>query len=93
MNVAILKPGRLLAGIALAGILAGGLAWLMGAGGAAEALWALTTAVVLVPLALTVAATLGSQQFLSVLSAHLRHQFDRATADNAIDAILRGWRA
>jgi heavy metal translocating P-type ATPase len=54
VTVAILKPGRLLAGIALAGILAGGLARLAGAGSVSEALWALTTAMVLLPLALAV---------------------------------------
>ncbi|MES1240012.1 MAG: heavy metal translocating P-type ATPase [Acidobacteriota bacterium] len=48
------KPGRLLAGIALGGILAGGAARLAGAGSLPGILWALTTAVVLVPLALTV---------------------------------------
>ncbi len=52
------KPGRLLAVIALSGILAGGLAWLAGATSAAAVLWALTTAVVLAPLALTVIADL-----------------------------------
>jgi cation transport ATPase len=49
---------RLLAGVALGGLLAGGVAWLAGAGGLAEILWGLTTAVVLAPLALTVAADL-----------------------------------
>jgi len=43
---------------ALAGLLAGGVAWLAGAGGAGEILWGLTTAAVLAPLALTVAAGL-----------------------------------
>lgn len=51
-------PGRLLAGIALSGVLAGSAAWLAGAAVAAEAIWALTTAAVLVPLALAVAADL-----------------------------------
>jgi len=54
----LLRPGRWLAGIALSGILAGGLARLAGAGSAAEVLWALTTAVVLAPLALAVFADL-----------------------------------
>jgi heavy metal translocating P-type ATPase len=49
---------RRLAFLALAGLLAGGAAWLAGAGGAAHAAWALTTAVVLVPLALGVAKSL-----------------------------------
>lgn len=57
-----LKPGGLLAGIALSGILAGGLAWLVGAAGPAEVLWALTTAVVLVPLARNVAADLRRRE-------------------------------
>ena len=54
MNVPIPKSGRLLAGIALTGILAGGLARLAGTGILSEILWALTTAVVLVPLVLAV---------------------------------------
>ena len=54
VTAAIPKPGRLLAGAALAGILAGGLAWLAGADGFAAVLWALTTASVLLPLALGV---------------------------------------
>lgn len=54
MNAPIPKSGRLLAGIALTGILAGGLARLAGADILSEILWALTTAVVLVPLALAV---------------------------------------
>jgi heavy metal translocating P-type ATPase len=57
-SILIPKPGRLLAGIALAGILAGGLVRLAGLDGAAGALWALTTAVVLAPLVLTVLACL-----------------------------------
>jgi heavy metal translocating P-type ATPase len=56
------KPGSLLAGIALFGILAGGVARLAGFHGPAEILWALTTAVVLVPLALTVAADLRRRE-------------------------------
>ena len=56
------KPGILLAGIALCGILAGGAAWFAGFGRPAEVLWALTTVVVLVPLALTVAADLRRRE-------------------------------
>jgi heavy metal translocating P-type ATPase len=52
------KPGRLLAGIALTGILAGGLARLAGVAGLSDILWALTTAAVLLPLALGVARDL-----------------------------------
>ena len=62
MTVPISKPGRLLAGIALAGILAGGAARLAGMGGLSEVLWAFTTAVVLVPLALTVAGDLRRRE-------------------------------
>ncbi len=58
MAASLLRPGRWLAGIALSGILAGGLARLAGAGSAADVLWALTTAVVLAPLALAVFADL-----------------------------------
>jgi len=47
---------RRFAGMALAGILAGGLARLAGAGGLAEILWSFTTVVVLAPLAVAVAA-------------------------------------
>jgi cation transport ATPase len=61
-SVLIPRPGRLLAGIALAGILAGGLARLAGLGGPAGILWALTTAVVLAPLALTVLADLRRRE-------------------------------
>ncbi|HEV7518103.1 MAG TPA: heavy metal translocating P-type ATPase, partial [Thermoanaerobaculia bacterium] len=54
-----LKPwGRLLTGLALAGLLAGGLARWAGAAGLADVLWGLTTAVVLVPLAFTIAVDL-----------------------------------
>jgi len=49
---------RLLPALALAGILAGALAWLAGAGGWADVFWGSTTVVVLVPLALAVAADL-----------------------------------
>ncbi|HEV3076822.1 MAG TPA: heavy metal translocating P-type ATPase [Thermoanaerobaculia bacterium] len=49
---------RRLAFLTLAGLLAGGAAWLAGAEGAARAAWALTTAAVLVPLALGVAKSL-----------------------------------
>jgi heavy metal translocating P-type ATPase len=49
---------RLLPAVALAGLIAGGLAWLAGAAGLAATLWALTVAVILAPLALTVAANL-----------------------------------
>jgi heavy metal translocating P-type ATPase len=56
--IPIPKPGRLLTGIAIAGILVGAAARLAGFAGPAAALWALTTAVVLVPLALTVLADL-----------------------------------
>jgi heavy metal translocating P-type ATPase len=45
---------RLLALLTLGGLVAGGAAWLAGAGGAARAAWALTTAAMLVPLALGV---------------------------------------
>ncbi|HEY7214025.1 MAG TPA: heavy metal translocating P-type ATPase, partial [Thermoanaerobaculia bacterium] len=58
MAVSLPRPGRWLAAIALSGILAGGLVRLAGAGGAAEVLWALTTLVVLSPLAVAVAADL-----------------------------------
>jgi heavy metal translocating P-type ATPase len=51
-------PGRLLAGIALSGILAGGLARFAGAGDAGQVVWALTTVLVLVPLAVSVIADL-----------------------------------
>jgi len=47
-----------LAALTLGGLLAGGAAWLAGAGGAAAAAWALTTAAMLVPLALGVAKRL-----------------------------------
>ena len=47
-----------LMGAALAGLLAGGVAWLGGAAGVAEVLWGITTAVVLAPLAFSVAADL-----------------------------------
>ncbi len=52
------SKGRLLTGAALAGLLAGGVAWLAGAHGIAEVLWGITTAVVLAPLAFSVAADL-----------------------------------
>jgi len=47
-----------LATLTLGGLLAGGAAWLAGAGGAARAAWALTTAAMLVPLGLGVAKSL-----------------------------------
>ena len=50
--------GPRLALLTLGGLLAGGAAWLAGAGGVARAAWALTTAAVLVPLALGVARSL-----------------------------------
>jgi heavy metal translocating P-type ATPase len=49
---------RRLALLTLGGLLAGGAAWLAGAGGVARAAWALTTAAMLVPLALGVAKSL-----------------------------------
>jgi heavy metal translocating P-type ATPase len=55
----LLKPdGRLVAGVAFAGLLAGGAAWLAGAREAAEVLWAATTLLVLAPLVLAVARDL-----------------------------------
>jgi heavy metal translocating P-type ATPase len=56
------SPGRLLAGLALGGLLAGGVARLAGAGALAELLWGLTTAAVLAPLALAVAAALWRRE-------------------------------
>jgi heavy metal translocating P-type ATPase len=52
------EHSRSLAILALAGLLAGGAAWLAGAGGAARAAWALTTGAMLVPLSLGVARSL-----------------------------------
>ena len=49
---------RILVSITLAGIVGGGIAWLLGAAGVAEALWALTTAAMLLPLAWTVISDL-----------------------------------
>src|SRR6478735_8368824 len=50
--------GRLLPAVALGGLIAGGLAWLAGGAGLAAILWAITTVVVLAPLAFTVALDL-----------------------------------
>jgi heavy metal translocating P-type ATPase len=49
---------RVLVAVTLSGILAGAVAWLLGAAGTAETLWALTTAAMLVPLAWTVVSDL-----------------------------------
>jgi heavy metal translocating P-type ATPase len=49
---------RRIAAVAFAGLAAGGLAWLAGAAGAAEVLWAATTLAALAPLALAVARDL-----------------------------------
>ena len=49
--------------LALAGLAAGGILWLAGARGAADLAWALTVAVVLVPLAFTVARDLWNREF------------------------------
>ena len=49
---------RVLVSITGTGILAGGVAWLLGAAGVAEMLWALTTAAMLLPLAWTVISDL-----------------------------------
>ncbi|MFL6200870.1 MAG: heavy metal translocating P-type ATPase [Thermoanaerobaculia bacterium] len=49
---------RVLVSITLTGIVAGGVAWLLGAAGLAEGLWAVTTAAMLVPLAWTVISDL-----------------------------------
>lgn len=49
---------RVLVSITLTGIVAGGAAWLLGAAGLADALWALTTAAMLLPLAWTVISDL-----------------------------------
>jgi heavy metal translocating P-type ATPase len=49
---------RVLVAVTLTGILAGAVAWLLGSAGTAEALWALTTAAMLVPLVWTVISDL-----------------------------------
>jgi heavy metal translocating P-type ATPase len=86
--VSLPRPGRWLAGIALSGILAGGLAWLAGAGGAAEVLWALTTLVALAPLALTVVADLRRGELGVDLIALLAMAGSLALGENLAGAVI-----
>jgi heavy metal translocating P-type ATPase len=87
-TLSIPRPGRLLAGIALAGILAGGVARLAGAGGAAALLWALTTAVVLVPLAFTVVADLARGELGVDLIALLAMAGSLALGEHLAGAVI-----